>query len=554
MLLCLGIQSKAQQIVLPLAGTQQGGIAMVVDSVSLTRRQQDATVCLRLKCSLLGAVLPRDRHVRLLPQLVGPNDTVTFPAVEVYGRWAYYATVRGAQGRQATQPVVQLRDRDMRTFVPYLQTVAFEPWMSQASLLLTATLADGCDRLLGKELKTVIEPDVTVTRRQDEGRRDVQTDHLQGTAYIAFANNRTEILPELMRNRQELARLRNTIDSVRRHPNCELRHIAIKGYASPDGPYDNNARLAKGRTESLSSYITQWCGIDPMLMSTDYVAEDWDGLRRYVADSAWPERYGMLAVIDSKDDPDAKLSRLALAYPERYRYLKENVFPRLRHTDYQIDYILRTVTEQAGDTHTDTLRQLVMADDNSVQQPVARPIHVYRPWAALKTNLLFDLAVAPNIEVEIPIGRHARWSFMAEYWNPWWRWDRLDQSYEVQVAGVELRHWLLPHCNGSRPVLSGHFLGAYCASGKYDLENDQVGDQGEVTSVGMTYGFCWPLSRHWNIEMSASAGALWGQRRHYNAEFESTHLIYKYTKNMFYVGPTKLKVSIVYLLGKGKRK
>jgi hypothetical protein len=164
--------------------------------------------------------------------------------------------------------------------------------------------------------------------------------------------------------------------------------------------------------------------------------------------------------------------------------------------------------------------------------------------------MLYDLALAPNIEVEFPLSRAARWSVMAEYTNPWWRWKKLDFSYQIQEGGLELRHWFSPSCAEGRPCLSGHFWGVYGAALKYDLEYDQTGNQGEIFSAGFTYGYSWPLSAHWNLELSGSLGAAFGERRHYNAEFNSTHLIYKYTKNIFYVGPTKLKFSIVYLLGK----
>ncbi|MFR5958536.1 MAG: DUF3575 domain-containing protein [Bacteroides stercoris] len=40
------------------------------------------------------------------------------------------------------------------------------------------------------------------------------------------------------------------------------------------------------------------------------------------------------------------------------------------------------------------------------------------PLFALKTNLLFDVALIPNFEIEIPIGRH--WSVNGEYMFPWW--------------------------------------------------------------------------------------------------------------------------------------
>ena len=184
--------------------------------------------------------------------------------------------------------------------------------------------------------------------------------------------------------------------------------------------------------------------------------------------------------------------------------------------------------------------------------PLTRRLRAFRPWMALKTNLLYDAALAPNIEVEVPLDRHGRWSLMAEYCNPWWRWSRKSNSYQIQMGGVELRRWLAPRGDQSRPLLCGHFAAVYGQFGQYDLERRDVGDQGDFGSAGVTYGYAWPLSRRLNMELSIAAGVLWGKRRHYNAEFDSSHLIYKYTKNLFYAGPTKLKLSLVWMIGNKK--
>jgi hypothetical protein len=48
-------------------------------------------------------------------------------------------------------------------------------------------------------------------------------------------------------------------------------------------------------------------------------------------------------------------------------------------------------------------------------------------------------------------------------------------------------------------------------------------------------------------------GYVGGPRRHYNAEFDDTHLIYRYSSRIRYVGPTKLKLSLVWLLGNNRK-
>ena len=76
------------------------------------------------------------------------------------------------------------------------------------------------------------------------------------------------------------------------------------------------------------------------------------------------------------------------------------------------------------------------------------------------------------------------------------------------------------------------------------------GDQADFGSAGVTFGHSWTISRHWNLEASVSAGVVLGERRHYNGEFGDTHLIWKYNKTLFYAGPTKAKISLVWMIGK----
>ncbi len=170
-----------------------------------------------------------------------------------------------------------------------------------------------------------------------------------------------------------------------------------------------------------------------------------------------------------------------------------------------------------------------------------------RPFFALKTNMLFDLLATPNVEIEIPVGK-TRFSVMGEFWKPWFVWGNDRYAYQLQVLGGELRYWTTPRSKLKREQLTGTFFGAYYAHGRYDLQWKGVGDQGEFNSVGVTYGYSWPIARNLNIEASVSAGYLWGPRRHYRNEYDG-HLIWKHTSTERYVGPTKLKISIVWFWG-----
>ena len=165
---------------------------------------------------------------------------------------------------------------------------------------------------------------------------------------------------------------------------------------------------------------------------------------------------------------------------------------------------------------------------------------------AVKTNLLFDAALTPNIEVERWFGKHNHWSAMAEVWFPWYTAHHNSRAYQVLNIGAELRYWMFPH-NGNLRPLHGQFLGLYAAGGKYDIEWGSNGDQGEFTSIGLTYGYAFRLAKHFNMELSVSGGYLGGPYRHYHGLFNDSHLVWQRSEHRNYIGPTKAKVSLVWL-------
>lgn len=88
------------------------------------------------------------------------------------------------------------------------------------------------------------------------------------------------------------------------------------------------------------------------------------------------------------------------------------------------------------------------------------------PFLALKTNMLFDIALIPNIEVEVPVGKC--WSLNGELMFPWWLFDNDKYCMQILSGGLETRYWL--DNKKKRNILTGHFAGLYAGGGKYDLQ------------------------------------------------------------------------------------
>ena len=551
----------AQQQIIPLFNNENinenDKLMVGIDNVLLTECGTDK-LGFTMSFALLGGKLPRQERVYIIPQLMLNEQTSNFPAIEILGSWAYYHDLRTPQDMLNVPDTLQYRDAEALNYQVYQQTVERQQWMGVSVLRLLVVRTDGCGTELFRDERVLRVPTPIITdRNKDLKVRTENIQQLRGRAFVSFPVKVTEVNPNFRKNQMELERLKSTIDSISNDSTVEILRIQIQGFASPEGSYDMNDRLARERTSSLTRFIIEHTNVAPKLFHTSSVAEDWQGLRNFVdTTSMLAHRDGLLRMIDNKmDDLDLKLKQMATAYPNDYKVLAQEAFPLLRHTDYLIDYQLKKVKEEQAEERLDTTYLLITDQLNDTLICTQKRFEGnYKPLLALKTNMLYDLALAPNIEVELPFGRNKRWSVMAEYLNPWWRLDKLNYAYEIQEAGVELRRWLTPRCNGSRPWLSGSFLGVYVASAKYDLEYNGVGDQGEIWSVGATWGYSWPVSRRLNLEFSLSAGYVNGERRHYNAEFESSHLIYKYTKKINYFGPTKLKFSLVWILPSKQKK
>lgn len=192
----------------------------------------------------------------------------------------------------------------------------------------------------------------------------------------------------------------------------------------------------------------------------------------------------------------------------------------------------------------------------SIEQPLLQAItpgedtvvltdSLTRPLLALKTNLLFDVALMPNLEVELSLTD--RWSIVGEYMFPWWSSKDNSRALQIISGSLEGRYWLGNRIHRTR--LTGHFVGLYAGGGKYDIENRGKGYQGEFyIASGLSYGYTMPLNRSLNLEFSLGIGYLVTQYHHYKGENNNEILVWQKDGRYTWVGPTKTKVSLVWVL------
>lgn len=340
--------------------------------------------------------------------------------------------------------------------------------------------------------------------------------------------------------------------------------IFITAYASPEGDKTYNIRLAERRAEVVKNYLSEKYPIlERPRICTDPRGENWTGLRRMIEDdNSVPDREEVLMILDHVKDLNRckdLLKRLNCGYA--YKYIQEHILPGLRNAT--------VCTVQMKTLHASTLnlqisdKQKPVIEEESgtfgnpgridVYKPEMTKYSVFhsfrRPILALKTNLLFDLAISPNIELELPLGRRERWSLNVEWIFPWWLIDHDKYCLQLLSGGLEARYWLGKRMN--RRVLTGHFFGFYAGGGKYDLQWEEKGYQGEFyIASGISYGYALPIARNLNLEFCIGIGLLQTNYKHYRTINDYRTLLWQNNGNYTWFGPTKAKISFVWVLGR----
>lgn len=328
----------------------QTGRQTIVDGVSvgdLKMERNGGYMVVDMTLDLKALDVDGNRAVLLTPRLVNGNDSLDLQSVGVYGRRRYYFYVRNGESMLA-EDERSFKASERPDDIAYHCIAPYAEWMNGAKLSLHRsdygccnTLLAEQDGVLGRHVEAFF-PELVYVRPQAE---TVKSRSLEGSAFIDFPVDKTVIYPDYRRNTAELGKIQATIDSVRNDRDVTITQVWLKGYASPESPYTHNTELAIGRTEALKKYIQQLYKFEEGIIATDYEPEDWAGLRRYVEQTNLDHRTEILALIDSDMDPDAKETKIKRSYPEEYRFLLQNCYPALRHTDYRIAYVIRSYSD-----------------------------------------------------------------------------------------------------------------------------------------------------------------------------------------------------------------
>ena len=363
---------------------------------------------------------------------------------------------------------------------------------------------------------------------------------------VYFRLNESVIDPAYKENAKAIETIQGLLDEQL------VGFVTLTVSSSPDGPYSANASLAEKRAESIRALFGDKVSMERIII--EVIPENWEGIIKQVQESyTLRNRKKVLEILlDGSIDHDTRERRLkALSFGSAWRYITKMYLPNLRSASMM--HILKVVPKQymlprvkSFDVEAYTAsRTAIQFTPPKIGPP---PVKKESSFAfAIRSNLLCDIALVPNIGIEFHLGKGVSLGF--DYNHAWWSLPQKDYFWRLYGGGITLRKYFGKA--SSQRALSGHHLGLHAQAFVYDFELGGRGQLSDLTYVGgLEYGYSLPVSRSLNIDFSVGFGYAGGEYKVYEPEDDC--YVWKETRQRHYYGPTKGEISLVWIIGPGK--
>ena len=174
---------------------------------------------------------------------------------------------------------------------------------------------------------------------------------LIGQANLRKSELQNNSVQEFVRLLQDIAAKQETL---------RLDNVEVTGFASPDGGFDINDRLASNRRAVAQKYVDQQMQNTGASGSIDtkYTAEDWDGFKQLVQASNIQDKDVILRVLSMYQDPEEREAQIR-NISSAFRELADGILPQLRRSRLIANYeVIGRSDDQIKDQLQRDARQL----------------------------------------------------------------------------------------------------------------------------------------------------------------------------------------------------
>ena len=159
-------------------------------------------------------------------------------------------------------------------------------------------------------------------------------------ASVKFLVNQAVLRQSELKNNsvQEFVRLLQKINADRGEK-LAIRNVEVEAYASPEGGFEYNDRLAGKRQDAADQYVKQQLKQTKVDADVDahYTAQDWEGFQQLVQASNIQDKDVILRVLSMYKDPEEREQQIR-NMSQAFRELADGILPELRRARMTINY------------------------------------------------------------------------------------------------------------------------------------------------------------------------------------------------------------------------
>lgn len=355
------------------AMAQSSEKGLTLKNVSVVRSGEEVVVSFDVEAG--RKAVSGDMTLVYAPVITDGQYRVSLPAVMVQGRrgaasWERREWVSGNEAAYG-EGVLKLKNKQRSA---YSASVPFQPWMEGAVLEAETVVAGCCSRQAGMlilaeniipapaavkapVIEVVPEPvpaEVNYTIAETLAHTfpfvlpvsefdpnepiKFYDDERDNSLIVYYRINNYDIEPEYADNYQTLVNLTAAINIILRSDDSNVERVVVAGFASPEGPFEVNDRLAWERAVSVKEYIIKQTGVPDGMITLFNGSADWRGLRLLVErETTMQGRREVLDIIDNYPvwDHYSQTGRMTLIRRlnngRTYEYMARHIFPKLRN-------------------------------------------------------------------------------------------------------------------------------------------------------------------------------------------------------------------------------
>ena len=232
--------------------------------------------------------------------------------------------------------------------VSYTSRIPYEDAMRLSDLEIDITGSKGAktakfdprkigDGVIATETLVVNAPATSVG--EDKFQRIIKQ---QEEAAIYYLINSANIRSKEMTS-EEMKKLEAYIKEAATKENMNLNGIDVRSYASPDGAYDFNEKLANQREKNSSAFLKKQMKKGKVEQYKDenffkdfVVAEDWDGFKKAMEESNIQDKELILRVLSMHSDPEVR-EREIKNIASVFAVVADQILPKLRRSLFVVN-------------------------------------------------------------------------------------------------------------------------------------------------------------------------------------------------------------------------